>query len=424
MKTSRGKPTRPAPTRHRADGTSHSPGPVRSRRADTRVAPKSGDLARLRARLDATEQALRAIRNGEVDAVVVGGKDGDHVFTREGAEHSYRLLIESMNEGALTLTNDKVILYANQCFARMVKCPLERVTGGSFRRFLGEEDLDLLRPLIRRATKAGTKLQVDLHADDGTWLPAQISIRRLTRGGQNRMTVSMVVTDLTEPRRTEELLRALTHRIVQVQEVERERVARELHDNITQLLCAVLFRSQALVESLSGREGPARKAAKRLHAMLGETVGEVERISRELRPEVLNQLGLVAAIRSSSNKFASRTGVAVKLTGMQLPAELPADVKLALYRIFQEAFRNVEKHAGARRVTVNLIQRGNVVELVIRDDGAGFDARHHEARRDRKVVLGLLGMRERATAVGGTLMVKSAPHAGTEIIARIPVRAP
>jgi signal transduction histidine kinase len=235
------------------------------------------------------------------------------------------------------------------------------------------------------------------------------------------MTLSMVVTDLTEPRRNEELLRALTHRVVQVQEVERERVARELHDNITQLLCAVLFRSQALVETLSGGEGPARKAAKRLHAMLGETVGEVERISRGLRPNVLDQLGLIAAIQSSGRSFEERTGVAVVLTGMQLPAPLPADVELALYRILQEAFKNVEKHAGAKQVVVGLNQEDTDVELVVRDDGTGFDTMHHEARRDRMVVLGLLGMRERATAAGGTLTVKSAPGSGTEITARIPV---
>ena len=421
MKTSRGTPTRPAPARQRANGKSSAPVRVRSHRVKTPGVTQNGELARLRARLDATEQALRAIRNGEVDAVVVAGKDGDHVFTREGAEHSYRLLIESMNEGALTLTNDKVILYANQCFARMVKCPLERVTGGSFSRFLSDQDLELLRPYVRRATKVGTKLQVMLTAGDGSRLPVQISIQRLTKDGPNRMTVSMVVTDLSEPRRAEELLRALTHRVVQVQENERERVARELHDNITQLLCGVLFRSQALVESLSVRAGPARTAAKRLHAMLGETVGEVDRISRDLRPDVLDQLGLAAAIRSSGDEFATRTGIAVDLTGMQLQGPLPADVELALFRIMQETFRNVEEHARARRVTVDLTLTGAVVQLTVRDDGAGFDARHHEARRDRKTVLGLLGMRERAVAAGGTLTVKSAPRAGTEITVQIPV---
>jgi PAS domain S-box-containing protein len=381
----------------------------------------AGELSRLRARLKIAEQALHAIRNGQVDAVVVAGKDGDQVFTREGADHSYRLLIESMNEGALTITPDKTILYANQRFARMVKCPLEQVTGGSFTRFLSDADRATLRRLAGRATTAGTSMQVSLIAGDGSRLPAQLSIQRQATEGTEPKIVSMVVTDLTEPRRNEELLRALTHRVVQVQEAERERVARELHDNITQLLCAVVFRSQALVETLSGRDGPTRKAANRLHEMLGNAVGEVERISRELRPNVLDQLGLVAAIRSSGLHFAERTGVVVKLTGMQLPAPLPADIELALYRIVQEALKNVEKHAAATRVTVGLVQAAGVVELKVRDDGSGFDTRHHEARRDRMVVLGLLGMRERATAVGGTLTVKSAPGSGTEITGRIPL---
>ncbi len=86
-----------------------------------------------------------------MDAVVVAGKQGPQVFTLEGAEHAYRVLIESMNEGALTLTADKTILYANQCFASMVKCPLEQVMGSSFRRFLSAEDRAALRPLLKRA---------------------------------------------------------------------------------------------------------------------------------------------------------------------------------------------------------------------------------------------------------------------------------
>jgi PAS domain S-box-containing protein len=117
--------------------------------------------------------------SGEVDSVMVAGKQGPQVFTLEGAEHAYRVLIESMNEGALTLTADKTILYANQCFARMVKCPLEQVTGSSFRRFLSAEDRATLRPLLKRADKSGSKIQVLLNAGDGSQMPAQISIRPL-----------------------------------------------------------------------------------------------------------------------------------------------------------------------------------------------------------------------------------------------------
>ncbi len=161
-------------------------------------------------------------------------------------------------------------------------------------RFLSAEDATALRPLLKRAGKTGTKIQVQLKARDGTKTPAQISIRLLAKNGFNRAPIGMVVTDLTEARRTEELLRALTNRVVQVQEDERGRVALELHDNITQLLCAILFRSKALADNISSRDGPAKMEAGKLRELLSQAAGEVERITRDLRPGVLEQLGLAA----------------------------------------------------------------------------------------------------------------------------------
>src|ERR1039458_7970770 len=137
----------------------------------------SRELAKFNAHVAETEEMYRAIRTGEVDTMVVAGKHGPHVFTLKGSEHAYRVLIESMNEGALTLTTDKLILYANQSFARMVKCPLEQVTGSSFRSFLSAEDRATLRPLLKQADKSGSKIQVLLNASDGSRMPVQISIR-------------------------------------------------------------------------------------------------------------------------------------------------------------------------------------------------------------------------------------------------------
>jgi signal transduction histidine kinase len=345
------------------------------------------------------------------------------VFTLKGAEHAYRVLIESMNEGALTLTADAMILYANQCFARMVKCPLEQVTGNFFGRFLSTVDQATIRPLLRPTAHAGSKIQVMLKRGDGPPMPVQISIRSLAGNGFKRATFGLVVTDLTEARRTEELLRALTHRVVQVQEAERGRVALELHDNITQLLCGVLFHSQALADSLSARDGPAKGEAMKLREMLGQTAEEVERISHNLRPSVLDQLGLVEVLRDTSTEFAQRTGASVKLACAALVERLPGDTELTLYRILQEALRNVERHARARHVTVGLSLEGAFVQLTITDDGIGFDAAHHAARRKEKGVLGLLGMQERAASVGGILTVKSGRRAGTKIEVRIPVPA-
>jgi two-component system NarL family sensor kinase len=389
----------------------------RSTKPSSPVANREVNL--LRARLANAEETLRAIRAGEVDTVLVTGRRNDQVFTLKGAEHAYRVLIESMNEGALTLTADKTILYANQCFARMVKCPLEQVIGSSFRRFITAESRAALRPLMKKT--AGGKIDVLLQATQGQPRPVQLSIRRLAGNGSPAITFGLVVTDMTEARRAEELLRALTHRVVQVQEAERGSVALELHDNITQRLCAVLFSSQALADKLSVQDGPAKREAVKLRALLGEAAAEVERISRNLRPSILDQLGLGAMLESTCAEFAARTGVSAKLTDTADAVPLPADTELALYRIVQESLKNVEKYARARHVTVSLHQRGAYVQLLINDDGVGFDAAHHAARREGKAVLGLIGMRERAAFVGGTLTIKSGARAGTEIDVRVPL---
>ncbi len=383
-----------------------------------RPAP-SDTLTGLRARLAEAEETLRAIRNGEVDTMVGTGKNNRQVFTLEGASDAYRFLIESMNEGALTLTTDKLILYANDCFAKMVKLPLEQVIGSSFKIFLALEDRAPLRALLKRAGKSGAKVHRNLHLGDGTIIPVLISVRPLAKSGSKTLTVGMVVTDLTETRRTEELLRGLSHRLVQVQEAERARVAEELHGNITQLICAILVRSQTLAKKLSPRDRAAQREAIKLRGLLGAAAQEVERISRNLRPSVLKELGLVAVLHSDRAEFTKRTGVPIKLTCGELTAPLSAEAELACYRIFQEALKNIELHARAKHVTVRLAPVGDGVELTIQDDGQGFDPAPRPGKKKSPGGFGLISLRERATAVGGTLTVESARGQGTTIRAQI-----
>jgi PAS domain S-box-containing protein len=379
-----------------------------------------GAVAELQIRLSEANETLRAIRSGEVDAVVVPGKRGPQVFTLDGAEHAYRVLIESMNEGALTLNAKKTIFYANKCFARMVGAPLEKVIGVPLRRFLSAEDHEALGPLLKRREKSGSKVQALLIPGAGPGIPVQLSIRPLAENGNKGATIGMVVTDLTEAHRAKEMLRTLTHRIVTMQEEERGRVAFELHDNITQLICAVLFRSQALADSLSPRDGISKREALKLREMLGKTALEVERISHNLGPHVLDHLGLPTALREVGAEFEDRTGVAVKLACVNLAVRLPADTELALYRILQEALRNVEKHASARKVTVCLSQDHGFVRLEIKDDGIGFNSENHPSGRRGKGGLGLLSMRERASYVGGALTIDSRLRAGTRIEVLVP----
>ena len=381
------------------------------------------EVRHLRAKLAEAVAVIRAIRSGEVDAVVVASNGGPQVFTLEGADHAYRILMESMHEGALTLSAKAAILFANRCFADLVKSPLEQVVGSSFSRFLGGPDRKIFGQLLKKRDRTGAKLQVQLLAGKEAATPVQLSILPLAQANSNRATFGVVVTDLTEVRRSEEQLRALIQRVVEVQETERGRVALELHDHVTQLLCAVLVRSQVLADQLPEANGPARREAIQLRDLLGETANVVERISRDLRPGVLEQVGLNAVLRNIAREFAHRTGMTCKVHCKPLPARLPAGIELALYRIIHEALRNVELHAHAQKVILQLKQTDGIIRLKIQDDGAGFDRTQHPNRRPRGSSLGLLSMSERASHVGGILKMSSCRGGGTEIAVQIPLPA-
>jgi PAS domain S-box-containing protein len=375
----------------------------------------------LRARLDEAEGTLRAIRSGEVDALVVASDDGPRVYTLEGAEHSYRVLIESMSEGALILSADAMIIYANRRFGRMLRRPLTRLTGHSFRDLLSESDRKTLRSHMSRASKSAHTLQVLFHVTSGLQLPAQISIARLASNGSGGPAFSMVVTDLTDALTSERALRSLSRRLLQAQEDDRKRLADDLHDRATQGLSALLIRLQLLARNLPPRAKALQRELAEISDQVGKTAETVEGISRTLRPSVLNVLGLVPAARAAIGEFIARTGLHTTLTTPPGPLPLSSQSKLVLYRVLEETLSNVEMHAHATTVTVRLMQRPTFVALVVRDDGEGFNQAHRRAGGREKQGIGLIGLRERAAFVGGTLTVTSAPGAGTRVEARIPI---
>ena len=380
----------------------------------------SGELAELRARLAEADETLRAIRSGEVDAVMGAGQQGSQVFTLEGAEHAYRVLIESMNEGALTLTADKTILYANQCFARMVKCPLELVTGSSFRRFLCAADRAMLTRLLKQAGKSGAKFQGLLHARDGSQMSAHISLRSLARNGSPSATFGMVVTDMTEARRSEELLRNLTHRLMQAQEEEQKRISRELHDVISQTLTGINVRLATLnKEAALNPKGLDRNIA-HTQRLVEKSVDIVQQFARELRPTVLDDLGLIPALHSFAKLFSQRTRIHIHLKVFAGVEQLDIAKRTVFFRVAQEALNNIARHAQASRVEVSIQKLADNLCMKINDNGKSFNVERVLNVKGRKR-LGLLGMRERLEMVGGNFEVESAPGKGTTITAQIPL---
>lgn len=219
----------------------------------------------------------------------------------------------------------------------------------------------------------------------------------------------------------ESALRELPRLIRDAQEAERRRVARDLHDSVNQILSAVKFRLQSVEEKLAPREDAAWRDVLKAQVHLEKAMQEVRRISRNLRPSELDDLGLVPAVRSLTEEFAERTGVRVELGFAGLPEKLPADTELNLYRIFQEALGNIERHAHARVVEVQLALEGPILRARIRDDGRGFDP-HRPRAGGGRTGMGLVDMRERAEFVGGRCAVSSAPGQGTEIVIEMPLR--
>lgn len=216
-----------------------------------------------------------------------------------------------------------------------------------------------------------------------------------------------------------EQMRNLARVTLETQEAERRRVARELHDSVTQILSSAQFRLEQLDQDLAARDGASWREVLKCKVLVEKAIAEVGRICRNLRPPELDDLGLAAAVRGLCREFTERTRVPVELTPDSIPANPGSEVELHLYRIIQEALRNIEKHAAAKKVTLRLTQKHNSLQVEIRDDGRGFLATKGNKLPDSG--MGLRDMRERAAFLGGACAVKSAHNKGTEVLVEVPL---
>jgi signal transduction histidine kinase len=213
----------------------------------------------------------------------------------------------------------------------------------------------------------------------------------------------------------------LLDQTVRATEEERARVAVELHDGPIQHLTALSFRlGRARSRVVAGDAGRAGESIDRAEQELGEHIAELRRLMRDLRPPALDEGGVEAALRDQIDVFRTGRGISVELDA-RLDRELDPDSQVVLYRITQEALANVAKHANARSVLVRLVSRGDAATLEVRDDGVGFDQRG-AVDFARNGHFGLAGMAQRASMVGGSFTVRSAPGAGTVVRVDVPAR--
>ena len=312
------------------------------------------------------------------------------------SEHKYRSLFESSPQPVLLLGPGQVVRDLNPAAERLFGLPRQAAI---------DHELHEAAPVLEQALAAGDSP----FALDGQWftpLPTVIDDE-----------VQVQVEDITR----QESLRAYAHAVLNAQEEERRRLAQEIHDDTIQAIVLLCRRMDSLAKA-------ATPALPEVAAGLGEvrrdaeaTIRGLRRLTRALRPPVLDDLGLVASIRQIVDDVRDRTGLDAHFQVTGEPQRLPPEVELSLFRVAQEALHNAEQHARATRVSVRLRIAADGVTLAVADDGVGMDDPRGRMRPTGDH-LGLVGMRERAQLIGGQLRVRSAPGRGVQIRLHVPIR--
>ncbi len=246
---------------------------------------------------------------------------------------------------------------------------------------------------------------------DGRKIPILITSTSFSVQGRY-MGVLSVIKDTTFQKQTEERLQALSRKVISLQEEERARLARELHDEIGQQMAAV----QLIISGIKQQSEPRREHILMLADKIKNIPAELRRICKGLRPAALDSLGLISAVNEMTNEFVSVYGINIDVKIEEFDdKDLKPEISINVYRIIQEAISNAVRHSGATVITIAMKRAGNKVLLIIADDGGGFDPSQNRSG------LGLDSMRERAALCGGTADVESEPGKGTEINVIIPL---
>jgi PAS domain S-box-containing protein len=345
--------------------------------------------------------------------------------TLRESERRFRLLYEKAPLGYQSLDAAGCFIDVNQAWLDTLGYSREEVIGRWFGDFLAPHEVEAFKQRFPKFKATGEiHVEVEMVRKDGTHTIIDIvgRIAHDEHGGFKQ--THCILTDITERKRAEEALREsrarlahLSHSLVEAQEEERRRIARELHDEVGQSL-TVLTISLDSVSQLAS-DGVMRGKIAEIQEVTKNLFAEVSALSLELRPRVLDDLGLIPGLLSLFSRFSTQTGVEIdfKHTGIGRKQVTP-EIEISAYRIIQEALTNVVRHAGVKTASVRLQVEGDILYIQVQDEGKGFDLQKALSAEDS---LGLLSMTERAEQVGGHLEVETAPGEGALITCRLPL---
>jgi PAS domain S-box-containing protein len=341
------------------------------------------------------------------------------------SEQRYRILFSQAMDGILLLDTEGNVIDVNDSFARMHGYTTDELLRMNLRELDTPETLALAPERIRRVLqRESLGFEIEQYHQDGHIMPLDVAASAIDIEG--KMYILAFHRDITERRRAEQEilrsqqeLRGLSKAANEALEAERRRTARELHDELGQSLTALKMDLESLRSVLPPDQPELGERALAMHALLDSTIAATRRIAADLRPLMLDDLGLAAALDWLTQNFSKHTGIATDLVIDDSVAQVPEPLASALYRITQESLTNVAKYAQATSAEIRLERDGDWVELTVRDNGRGIGA----ADKEKRGAFGLLGIRERVTLLGGEVAIKGAPGLGSEVRARIPLAA-
>jgi len=343
------------------------------------------------------------------------------------SETKYNQLLENINDSIILFDEKNIINFVNDNFLELSGYLQEEVLGQSIKEFLEEGYLDkYIKQVVKKKEEKNQLLELTLKRKDGKKIITRASLELIYEGTSFKGCV-MVLTDITEHRRVEEELirsqaelRRLYQYLQNVREKEGKLIAREIHDELGQALTAlkidISYLSRKFLNDIKNKEQFLKKM-KSMSELIDDTIKTVQKISAELRPRLLDDLGLVPAIEWYTENFKERTKIDCQADLDFDGIELDPDCSTAIFRIFQEAMTNIARHAEATRVNIRLKRLNGKLEIKISDNGKGIKETDIYSPNS----LGLIGMRERIRPFKGELKLYTPKTGGTTLSVSLPV---
>jgi PAS domain S-box-containing protein len=337
------------------------------------------------------------------------------------SEEKYRKVVENANE-VIVIAQDGIVKFLGGKAFELTGYSREEMVSRPFLNFVHPDDRNQAAETYRSymtndATPSTFEIRVVRRDGSVRW--AQMNLAGITWG--KRPAILAMFTDITQGKNLRDQLTEYAHKITRVQEEERKRIAFELHDDTAQYLAILKLQLDSIIHSGEIKSPKLLEKLEYLEKDAGRAVDDIRRYSHELRPGVLEHLGLLAALEQMAEDISKLNLFEIKVEVEGIEPALSEDVKLGFFRVAQEAINNIRKHAKASRATISLQFKDNQARMVVIDDGVGFDTQESASRSKGKGSLGLMSMQERANLIGASLKIESNPGQGTTIKVEMPL---